>query len=230
MLSRVVLASLALAVASPASAQDSARTAAAPAAQPPRGRDLALDPARNISIDTDEGSWLSVDVSPDGKTIVFDLLGDLYTMPSTGGEAAALTSGMQFDAQPRFSPDGKLVVFTSDRDGGDNVWTIDVATKQTEADHARQEQSLSLSRVDARRQLHRRRARAEPDWTVQADRWSTRTRAPARSSSVIRSPCSPARSRSAHSAPRSARTSATSGSRSAPPHGSTTPACRSIRS
>ena len=130
MLSRVVLASLALAVASPAFAQDSARTAA-PAAQPPRGRDLALDPARNISIDTDEGSWLSVDVSPDGKTIVFDLLGDLYTMPSTGGEAAALTSGMQFDAQPRFSPDGKLVVFTSDRDGGDNVWTIDVATKQT---------------------------------------------------------------------------------------------------
>ena len=130
MLSRVVLASLALAVASPAFAQDSARTAA-PAAQPPRGRDLALDPARNISIDTDEGSWLSVDVSPDGKTIVFDLLGDLYTMPSTGGEAAALTSGMQFDAQPRFSPDGKLVVFTSDRDGGDNVWTIDVATRQT---------------------------------------------------------------------------------------------------
>jgi len=130
MLSRVVLASLALAVASPASAQDSARTAA-PATQPPRGRDLALDPARNISIDTDEGSWLSVDVSPDGKTIVFDLLGDLYTMPSTGGEAAALTSGMQFDAQPRFSPDGKLVVFTSDRDGGDNVWTIDVATRQT---------------------------------------------------------------------------------------------------
>jgi len=111
--------------------QDSVRTAAPPPAQAPRGRDLALDPARNISIDTDEGSWLSVDVSPDGRTIVFDLLGDLYTMPIGGGEATPLTSGMQFDAQPRFSPDGKSVVFTSDKDGGDNVWTIDVATKAT---------------------------------------------------------------------------------------------------
>ncbi|MBM4195425.1 MAG: amidohydrolase, partial [Gemmatimonadetes bacterium] len=61
----------------------------------------------------------------------FDLLGDLYTMPIAGGAAAALTSGMAYDAQPRFSPDGKLVVFTSDRDGGDNVWTIDLDTKAT---------------------------------------------------------------------------------------------------
>jgi Tol biopolymer transport system component/imidazolonepropionase-like amidohydrolase len=94
-------------------------------------RDLPLEPTRTVNIDTDEGSWISLDVSPDGRTIVFDLLGDLYTMPVAGGDATALTSGMAYDAQPRYSPDGKLIVFTSDRDGGDNVWTIDVATKAT---------------------------------------------------------------------------------------------------
>ena len=93
--------------------------------------DLELPVARTFDLDTDEGSWISVDVSPDGSTIVFDLLGDLYTMPMAGGAATALTSGMAFDAQPRFSPDGKTIVFTSDRDGGDNVWTIDLASRQT---------------------------------------------------------------------------------------------------
>jgi Tol biopolymer transport system component len=106
-------------------AQDTTRRAGA---KPP---DLQLQPARTLDLDTDEGSWISLDISPDGRTIVFDLLGDLYTMPIAGGTATALTSGMAFDAQPRFSPDGKTVVFVSDRDGGDNVWTIDLATKET---------------------------------------------------------------------------------------------------
>src|SRR5689334_21892802 len=96
-----------------------------------RKPDLELVPGRSMNLDTDEGTWISLDVSPDGRTIVFDLLGDLYTMPITGGSATALTSGMAYDAQPRFSPDGKSVVFTSDRDGGDNVWMIDLATKRT---------------------------------------------------------------------------------------------------
>ncbi|MEP6729996.1 MAG: amidohydrolase family protein, partial [bacterium] len=93
--------------------------------------DLELQPARSVNLDTDEGTWISLDVSPDGKTIVFDLLGDLYTMPIAGGTATALTSGIAYDAQPRYSPDGKSIVFTSDRDGGDNVWLIDPVTKQT---------------------------------------------------------------------------------------------------
>ncbi len=92
---------------------------------------LPLEAARTIPFDLTEGSWMSLDVSPDGKTIVFDLLGDLYLLPIGGGAATPLTSGMAFDAQPRFSPDGTKVVFVSDRDGADNVWLIDVATKDT---------------------------------------------------------------------------------------------------
>ena len=97
----------------------------------PKKPDLELVATRQITLDTDEGTWISLDVSPDGRTIVFDLLGDLYTMPIAGGEATALTSGLMYDAQPRFSPNGKSIVFTSDRNGGDNVWTMDLATKAT---------------------------------------------------------------------------------------------------
>ncbi|HET6582787.1 MAG TPA: amidohydrolase family protein [Nannocystaceae bacterium] len=84
-------------------------------------------PTKSVTIDTDEGTWTSLDVAPDGKTIVFDLLGDLYTLPIGGGEATSLTSGVSWDMQPRFSPNGKLVAFTSDRDGADNVWVVPVA-------------------------------------------------------------------------------------------------------
>ena len=92
---------------------------------------LQLRPTRTMTFTTQTGNWMSVDVSPDGQTIVFDLLGDLYTMPITGGRATPLTRGMAFDGQPRFSPDGKKVVFVSDRDGGWNLWTISLDKKDT---------------------------------------------------------------------------------------------------
>jgi imidazolonepropionase-like amidohydrolase/Tol biopolymer transport system component len=84
-------------------------------------------PTKTVALDVTEGTWMGLDVSPDGKTVVFDLLGDLYTLPIAGGDATPLTSGIAWDMQPRFSPDGQFVAFTSDRGGGDNVWLVPVA-------------------------------------------------------------------------------------------------------
>ncbi len=82
-------------------------------------------PWTEARIETDEGTWMSLDVSPDGREIVFDLLGDIYSLPMEGGDARALTSGVAWDMQPRFSPDGKKIAFTSDRGAGDNIWVMD---------------------------------------------------------------------------------------------------------
>lgn len=76
------------------------------------------------SFTTDEGTWMNLDVSPDGKTVVFDLMGDIYTMPITGGKAKALRTGIPFEIQPKFSPDGSKISFTSDAGGGDNIWVM----------------------------------------------------------------------------------------------------------
>jgi len=92
---------------------------------------LPLAAERSVELDLDRGTWLSVDVSPDGETVVFDLLGDLYTVPLGGGDATRITSGLAFDAQPRFSPDGEHLLFLSDRSGGENLWTLELATGDT---------------------------------------------------------------------------------------------------
>lgn len=78
-----------------------------------------------VQIKTSQSTWSNVDVSPDGKTIVFDMLGDIYAIPAKGGQAKAITQGMAWNMQPRFSPDGKQIAFISDRDGGDNLWVMD---------------------------------------------------------------------------------------------------------
>ncbi len=83
-------------------------------------------PSKKISFTTDEGTWMNLDVSPDGKSIVFDLLGDIYLMPITGGKATLLAGGRAYEVQPRFSPDGKLISYTSDKDGADNIWLMNI--------------------------------------------------------------------------------------------------------
>lgn len=87
---------------------------------------LPLQAARTLEFTTDEGTWMSVDISPDGNTLVFDLLGHLYTMPVTGGEAKPITSGFSFNTQPKFSPDGKKIAFIGDGGGAENLWIVNV--------------------------------------------------------------------------------------------------------
>ncbi|HVM23073.1 MAG TPA: amidohydrolase family protein [Sphingomicrobium sp.] len=102
--------------------------AGSPSARPadPKAWDVSArhGPGRDVAIDVREGTWMSLDVSPDGREIVFDLLGDIYVMPITGGPARALTSGHAWDMQPRYSPSGTEIAFTSDRGGGDNIWIM----------------------------------------------------------------------------------------------------------
>lgn len=88
--------------------------------------DSTLAATETMEFSTERGSWMSVDISPDGKTIIFDLLGDIYKMPANGGTATPILSGRAWQIQPRFSPDGKRIAFVSDQDGADNIWTSDL--------------------------------------------------------------------------------------------------------
>ena len=89
------------------------------------GQTLPMKPARTLHIHAHSGTWMSLDVARDGRTILFDMLGDLYAMPAAGGPARQLTRGLGFDTQPTFSPDGRSILFVSDRSGADNLWIAD---------------------------------------------------------------------------------------------------------
>ena len=82
-------------------------------------------PHKEVSFTVNEGTWMNLDVSPSGQNIVFDLLGDIYSMPISGGTARVLRAGLPYEVQPRYSPDGKKILFTSDAGGGDNMWVMD---------------------------------------------------------------------------------------------------------
>ncbi len=86
--------------------------------------DKYLGKTKSFQINVDEGTWMNLDVSKDGKEIVFDLLGDIYVMPVSGGQARVLSGGVPWDIQPRFSPDGKYISYTSDKNGADNIWMM----------------------------------------------------------------------------------------------------------
>lgn len=89
------------------------------------GQVLPMQPARTLHIRAHSGTWMSLDVSRDGRTLLFDMLGDLYAMPMAGGPARQLTQGLAFDTQPTYSPDGRSILFVSDRSGADNLWIAD---------------------------------------------------------------------------------------------------------
>jgi len=94
-------------------------------------KELPLEATRKIPLQVSEGTWMNLDVSPDGRSIAFDLMGDLYLLPVEGGRARPLTKGLAYDTHPKFSPDGKRLAFTSDRDGAENVWYIDLEKQDT---------------------------------------------------------------------------------------------------
>lgn len=113
----------------PLLAQGDAAAAAGPSTSPGRPRQVAgqvlqLRPTRRITFDTSEGTWMSVDMSLDDTRIVFDLLGDLYLLDASGGQAKPVTQGMAFDTQPTYSPDGEWIAFVSDRSGAENLWLM----------------------------------------------------------------------------------------------------------
>jgi len=81
---------------------------------------------RKVPLDTTEGTWMNVDVSPDGTRVAFDMLGDIYVMPITGGTPTRIAEGLSYEQQPRWSPDGSRIAFVSDRGGGDNIWLMNV--------------------------------------------------------------------------------------------------------
>jgi imidazolonepropionase-like amidohydrolase/Tol biopolymer transport system component len=87
-------------------------------------------PTEKVEFTTDEGTWLNLDVSPDGTRIVFDMLGDLYLVPIEGGEAQRLTTTLAQEVQPRFSPDGNSLAYISDANGGNNIFVMDLASKE----------------------------------------------------------------------------------------------------
>lgn len=117
-------ASIAALAQAPAPTSPTPAAPAAPAAKPKWDVNKPPGVARTVKIDTRTGTWMSVDVSPDGQTLVFDLLGDLYVVPITGGDAKPLTTSMAWDHQARFSPDGKRIAYVTDAGGGDNVWVM----------------------------------------------------------------------------------------------------------
>ena len=93
---------------------------------------LPIEPDRTVQLNVSEGTWMSLDLHPSGEKFVFEFMGNLFELPINGGEATQITHGMAFDAQPSYNPAGDKVVFISDRDGGENVWILDLETLETE--------------------------------------------------------------------------------------------------
>ncbi|GAA0859779.1 amidohydrolase family protein [Aliiglaciecola litoralis] len=80
----------------------------------------------DLAINTDEVTWASLDISPDGNMMVFDTLGDLFIVSAQGGEAKPLTQDFAWNIHPAISPDGTKIAFSSDRGGLSNIWVMDI--------------------------------------------------------------------------------------------------------
>lgn len=99
---RAAIAGIAVAAAAPAMAQE--------------------QPVERLKFEAREATWMAPDLSPDGRTILFDLLGDIYALDAAGGAARPLLTGDAFETQPVFSPDGRQIAYISDKSGAANLW------------------------------------------------------------------------------------------------------------
>jgi len=85
---------------------------------------MAVSIVMQIAAQTDP-LWLRYpSISPDGKTIVFSYKGDIYKVPSSGGDAIPLTLHESYDYMPVWSHDGKWLAFASDRYGNFDVFIM----------------------------------------------------------------------------------------------------------
>ena len=127
-----LLSLLGLALAADAPPTDDAATTEADSwdVQAPHG------PTHEVALDLREGTWMSVAVR--GDRVIFDLLGDLWSMPLSGGDATRLTQGAAWDLQPAFSPDGTQVAYVSDAGGSEQIWLMNAdgtGARQLTDDH-----------------------------------------------------------------------------------------------
>ena len=116
---------------------------------------LAQENGLQVEFETDRGTRMNADFSPDGDTIVFDLLGAVYSMPADGGQATRLTGPDSVNYRPRFSPTGDRIAFLSDRSGTLNVWVM----------NADGSNPINVTGQDAVERPKRYRFFITPEWT-----------------------------------------------------------------
>jgi len=76
------------------------------------------------------GRNISADITRDGR-IAIDLIGDIWILPPSGGEANRVTDNLKSAQRPRWSPDASQIAYQAIADGTQGLWIYDFATGQS---------------------------------------------------------------------------------------------------